>query len=209
MRRFSSSRFARSDPVPTHGRQLDSISGDSSDGSQDDSARDWEVIGTNRSWREVAISSISSFAADVVGSDAAEGLTGWNARFARAMAGTGASAAVRTAMGGKVDFVSLAADVFGNAIGNRFCVPGVIFPDVMEMHKASSTMSDIYFAHPFLWDDRLRSTKIGGSTIAWLLAVPVAKTETSFAKLKGPQALEALFEEKDIDIFDLNRAPIV
>ncbi len=90
-----------------------------------------------------------------------------------------------------------------------FCAPGVIFPDVMEMHKASSTMRDIYFAHPFLWDDRLRSTQIGGRTIAWLLAVPVSRSESEFAQRNGPQALEKLFESKEIDIFDLNRPSVV
>lgn len=90
-----------------------------------------------------------------------------------------------------------------------FFAPGIIFPDVVSMYKASDTLSDIYFAHPFLWDERLKSTSIGGRQVAWLLAVPVSKAETAFAQTYGPERLEALFEEKDIDIYNLNRASAV
>ena len=90
-----------------------------------------------------------------------------------------------------------------------FCAPGIIFPDVVSMYKYSNTLSDIYFAHPFLWDDRLRSTLIGDRQVAWLLVVPVSKEETAFAQAYGPGRLEALFEEKNIDIYDLNRASVV
>ena len=90
-----------------------------------------------------------------------------------------------------------------------FCAPGVIFPDIASMHKASDTLSDIYFAHPFLWDERLKSAVIGSRQVAWLLAVPISKEETAFAQRHGPDRLEALFEEKNIDIYDMNRASVV
>jgi antitoxin YqcF len=77
------------------------------------------------------------------------------------------------------------------------------------MYKASSTLSDIYFALPFLWEERLKSTLIGDKQMAWLLAVPVSKEETAFAKSYGPERLEALFSEKNVDIYDLNRASVV
>jgi hypothetical protein len=90
-----------------------------------------------------------------------------------------------------------------------FCAPGVIFPDVVSMYKHSDTMSDIYFAYPFLWEERLRSTMIGDRKVAWLLAIPVSKAETEFAQSHGPDKLEDLFVEKGIDIYDLNRASVV
>ncbi|PCE23750.1 hypothetical protein BWP39_29155 [Paraburkholderia acidicola] len=90
-----------------------------------------------------------------------------------------------------------------------FCAPGVIFPGVMDMYDASTTMSDIYFANPFLWDDRFKSVEIGEKTTAWLLAVPISKKETEYAKRYGSEKLEELFSEKDIDIFNLNRASVV
>ncbi|MDR3613900.1 MAG: suppressor of fused domain protein [Candidatus Obscuribacterales bacterium] len=90
-----------------------------------------------------------------------------------------------------------------------FCAPGIIFPDVMDMYGLSTTMSDIYFSQPFLWEDKLHSTTIEGKTVAWLLAVPVSKRETEFAREHGSNELEKLFERQDIDIFDYNRVSVV
>lgn len=90
-----------------------------------------------------------------------------------------------------------------------FCAPGIIFPDIMKMYDLSLTMSDIYFSHPFLWDDRLKSTRLGKKDIAWLLAVPISKEESAFAQKFGPEKLEELFSEKDIDIYNLNRPSIM
>jgi hypothetical protein len=90
-----------------------------------------------------------------------------------------------------------------------FCAPGVIFPGVMDMYGTSSTLSDIYFAHPFLWGNGFKSTKVGDRATAWLLAVPISKKETEFAKAHGSAKLEELFSSRDIDIFDLNRVSVI
>lgn len=90
-----------------------------------------------------------------------------------------------------------------------FCAPGIIFPDVVSMYKVSATLSDIYFAHPFLWEEELKSTLIGDRRVAWLLAVPVSKAESAYAQSYGPEQLEARFAEMDIDIYDLNRASVI
>ncbi|MDP3230387.1 MAG: suppressor of fused domain protein [Acidovorax sp.] len=89
-----------------------------------------------------------------------------------------------------------------------FCAPGMIFPSVIGIHGISTTMSDIYFANPFLWPE-LKTINIEGKDIAWLLAVPVSKAETEFAQKNGPEKLESLFSERNIDIFNLNRTSIV
>lgn len=70
-------------------------------------------------------------------------------------------------------------------------------------------MSDIYFANPFLWGDGFKSTQINDQTTAWLLAVPVSKQETEFAKKYGSSKLEDLLSAKDIDIYNLNRTSVV
>lgn len=90
-----------------------------------------------------------------------------------------------------------------------FCAPGIIFPDVVSMHNASVTLSDIYFSHPFIWAEQLKSTLIGDQRVAWLLAIPVSKEETAYAQRYGPERLEARFEEEDIDIYDLNRLSVI
>ncbi|MGK5049763.1 suppressor of fused domain protein [Janthinobacterium sp. GB4P2] len=90
-----------------------------------------------------------------------------------------------------------------------FCAPGIIFPGVVEMHNLSKTMSDVYFTNPFLWGDKFHSLTLHEKTVAWLLAIPISKSETKFAAEFGPEKLEELFSKKDIDIFDLNRASVV
>jgi hypothetical protein len=108
------------------------------------------------------------------------------------------------------DFGNVLATLAFCVINSKwFCAPGIIFPDVMTMYGQSSTLSDIYFAHPFLWEDRLRSTRLGDRNVAWLLAVPISKEESAFAQEFGPKKLEELFSEKDIDIYNLNRASVV
>jgi len=90
-----------------------------------------------------------------------------------------------------------------------FCAPGVIFPGVMDLHRLSVTMRDVYFARPFLWGDHFGSAVFGERTVAWLLAVPVSRAESEYAIQKGPAQLEELFTARDIDIFNLNRASVV
>lgn len=107
---------------------------------------------------------------------------------------------------GFADVISTAAFCVINS--NWFCAPGVIFPGVLEAHDISSTMSDVYFANPFLWPG-LETIHIEGKNIAWLLAVPVSKAETDFAQKNGSEKLESLFSERSIDIFNINRASVV
>lgn len=90
-----------------------------------------------------------------------------------------------------------------------FCAPGVIFPDIVSMYKASSTLSDLYFCPPFLWDERLSGLVTEEKSIAWLLAVPISKPEAKFAASFGPAELEKLFVKADLDIYDLNRSSVV
>jgi hypothetical protein len=108
------------------------------------------------------------------------------------------------------DFANVLATLAFCVMNSKwFCAPGIIFPDIMKMYDLSLTMSDIYFCHPFLWDDRLKSTRLGKKDVAWLLAVPISKEESAFAKEFGSEKLEELFSEKDIDIYNLDRASVV
>ncbi|MBE7367177.1 suppressor of fused domain protein [Ramlibacter pallidus] len=90
-----------------------------------------------------------------------------------------------------------------------FCAPGMIFPDILEMHRLSSTLSDLYFVPPFLWNGSFDSELIEGIKTAWLLAVPISKAETEFARKYGPAELEKKLEESRIDMFDLQRLSVI
>ena len=69
-------------------------------------------------------------------------------------------------------------------------------------------MKHILLTDPFLWDDA-KSFQHDNILIAWLMAVPISETELLYANNYGVGALEELFDEKDIDIFDLYREPVV
>lgn len=89
------------------------------------------------------------------------------------------------------------------------CAPGIIFPDVLAIYELSNTLSDIFFVYPFLWKDKLKSLEVDGHQVAWLLAVPVSKAETEFARKYGAEQLENLFIRENIDILDLNRQSVL
>lgn len=90
-----------------------------------------------------------------------------------------------------------------------FAAPGKIFPDAISMCGISRTLSDIYFANPFLWEDTLQAATIDERTVAWLLAVPISRAEREFAVRYGSDKLEELFVEHQIDVYDINRRSVV
>ncbi|MFT3913052.1 MAG: suppressor of fused domain protein [Anaeromyxobacteraceae bacterium] len=107
------------------------------------------------------------------------------------------------------DFGSVLATAAFNIAKDRwFCAPGVIFPDVVKMYRPSGTMRHGLFVPPFLWDS-LRTLKLGGRDVAFLLLVPISEGECKLAEAEGPAQLEALFEKEQIDIFDIDRPSAV
>ena len=118
-----------------------------------------------------------------------------------------------------VEFVGAAAtryDVFPNILATcafniintkMACQPGTVFPRVVEMYKADSDMKDVLFVPPFLWE--LKTLDFDSKKVAWLLAVPISEGENAYARDNGSDVLEALFEDRQIDIFDLDRTSVV
>ena len=90
-----------------------------------------------------------------------------------------------------------------------FIAPGVIFPGVLSMYYAAVEMKHLLFLPPFLWDERLKASKVEERQIGWLLAIPVSEGEMQLASSRGVPALEELFEARQIDIFDLERPSVV
>lgn len=108
---------------------------------------------------------------------------------------------------------------FGEVVSTAaFCVinsgyrvqPGAIFPGVVRLHHPDTTVPNLMFVDPYLWDDEdLASRVYGEKTVAFLQAVPVSDAETEYVLENGSDALGALFEEKDPDFIDLQRASVV
>ncbi len=85
---------------------------------------------------------------------------------------------------------------------------GEIFKGVIKMYYPDSEMEHVLFTSPFLWD-KLETIDFPDKKVTWLLAVPISTKEFLYAEKEGPEALEDLFEKKEIDIFDLRRNSIL
>lgn len=95
-----------------------------------------------------------------------------------------------------------------NIINTKFSIShGKMFKDVVRMYYPDNEMEHILFSSPFLWEN-LNTIDFPNKKVTWLLAVPISTKELLFAEQEGTEALEELFEQKDIDIFDINRNSI-
>lgn len=123
-------------------------------------------------------------------------------------------------VGLRVEFVAACGalyDELANILSTAaFCVinsgwyasPGAIFPDIVSMYRKDTAMKHLMFTPPFLWDD-LKTLELDDKTVAWLLLVPISEKEYQFAENNGSDALEDLFVEKQIDVFNLDRLSVI
>lgn len=93
-------------------------------------------------------------------------------------------------------------------MNTKKCYPGYIVRNIIEQYVEETEMKHILLTDPFLWDEANRF-QYEDISIAWLMAVPISESELSYATKHGGKALEELFEEKDIDIFNLYREPVI
>lgn len=108
---------------------------------------------------------------------------------------------------------------FGEVVSTAaFCVinsgykarPGGAFPGVVKMHHPDTTVPNLMFIEPYLWDEQaFTSRQVGEKTVAWLQAVPISDAETQYLLDHGADALNELFEQHDPDFIDLQRASVV
>ncbi|MCS4533828.1 suppressor of fused domain protein [Neisseria montereyensis] len=87
--------------------------------------------------------------------------------------------------------------------------PGSVFMRMVDMYYSQLEMSHIMFVSPFLWEDKLQPLKLDSKTVHWLLAIPISQSELDYRNNNGLDALESLLEEKNADIFDLNRKSVI
>lgn len=94
-------------------------------------------------------------------------------------------------------------------INSKFSIShGKIFRDMIEMYFPDSQMKHVLFVAPVLWED-LKTLEFPDKKVAWLLAVPISDNEYLYAQEKGAEMLEKLFEQKEIQIFDIQRKSIL
>ncbi len=85
---------------------------------------------------------------------------------------------------------------------------GDIIDDVVAEYIQDSDMKHVYLMSPFLWDD-LDLIEFPDKWVTWLMLVPISDKEKKYAIKHGYDALEDLFEENQIDVYDLYRKSIL
>ncbi len=86
---------------------------------------------------------------------------------------------------------------------------GVVFETLVEMFLPNKDMKHMLFTSPFLWEDKLEGFEVQNEEILFLLAVPISDAELQYKNKNGLSALESIFEEKNVDIFDLDRVSVL
>ena len=88
--------------------------------------------------------------------------------------------------------------------------PGGAFPGVVRLHYPDTSVPNLHFVEPYLWDEEaLRAHVYGEKTVAWLQALPITDAETAYLVEHGADALGDVFLRADPDFVDLHRASVV
>lgn len=106
-------------------------------------------------------------------------------------------------------FANIVSSCAFNIINNgASCHPGTVYSNVVSEYYSNPELKHIMCTTPFLWE-KLTSIEFDNEYVTWLMLVPISDAEFEFLKRKGSEDLEALFEQEDIDIFDLGRSSVV
>lgn len=103
----------------------------------------------------------------------------------------------------------LSSCVLNVAKGGYQVTPGVVHPNVLNLYAPDIVLKHLLLVPPFVWDSAPASRDFEDITVAFLMAVPISDSEIHYARAHGSERLEALFEQRQIDVFDINRVPVV
>ena len=85
---------------------------------------------------------------------------------------------------------------------------GVAVPAAIARNEPGVALPHAFLTDAFLWDD-LRGLEVGGTVVHALLVVPISNDELRLFEAEGPAALDARFEEHEIDVADWQRPSVV
>ena len=108
----------------------------------------------------------------------------------------------------QIEFPNILSTAAFEIIDRAECNYGLILPRLIELYYPNINMKHICLISPFLWDE-LKTIELPDIKVAWLLMVPISDEEMNYALKYGVDELESLFEEANIDIFDLNRLSVI
>jgi len=89
------------------------------------------------------------------------------------------------------------------------CRPGAVFMRMVEFYIKDSPMKHIYFTSPFLWQEKLDQLHLDSKHVAFLLCIPISDRELQYKLEHGDDALESLFQDNEINIYDLYRESVL
>ena len=85
----------------------------------------------------------------------------------------------------------------------------VIHPGAVSTNANDVRMRHAFFVEPFLWGDGPSAVYEKDRVTTWLQVVPIDDLEFTYAREHGGPALGQLFEDVQIDVFDMNRPSAV
>ena len=102
----------------------------------------------------------------------------------------------------------LASCVFDCVKNGASIIYGARISNIVSQYGISSTLEHVTFVAPFLWQG-LNRLEVLGQDIHCLMMLPISDSELAYLESHGIDALEALFDEHQIDIFDISRQPVI
>lgn len=102
------------------------------------------------------------------------------------------------------DFSNIVTTAAFEIMDGKSAYPGYIIDDIVSMYIDNSDMEHILLTYPFLWGD-VNNSVFDDITVAYLMIVPISDKEKEYCLQKGLDALESIFEKKQIDIYNIHR----
>ena len=82
--------------------------------------------------------------------------------------------------------------------------PGALKPTAVERNEPDAAMPDVLLIPTFCWEDLDPLPEVH-----FLQAIPIHASESAYCREKGSDALEELFQDRQIDVFDWHRASVI
>lgn len=102
------------------------------------------------------------------------------------------------------DFANIVTTAAFEIMDRKNAYPGYIINDIVSLYIDNSDMEHILLTYPFLWGD-VHNSVFEDITVAYLMAVPISDKEKEYCLQNGLDALESIFEKKQIDIYNIHR----
>ena len=90
----------------------------------------------------------------------------------------------------------------------RKCYPGMILEDIVVEYVSDSDMRHIMLTPNLMWDE-IEDIELDDIHITWLMMLPISQSEYEYAREHGWKQLEEIFFEKEIDVADFYREPVI